>query len=348
MFYKKKICYVLILACSIFLLTSCKGREKDSDNSSVVVFTINDSNVYLDEVLYRVWESEDENSYYSGNFSEQYGESYWDSDIIEGTTVSESLKEELYDDIVRDTLLYQKAAEEGYSLTEDEKELYKEEAENELDAMNSDVKKTIGATKELLISMKEKKAIVSKYFAELLDTYEVDEEAIRDSYQPEDYKQLDLQTIGFSKYTYAEDGTETAKSKEEDQMGLESLKEIAKEAKSVEDLNDLLTDDSDTLETEDLSVIPGDSACDEAIEEAALDMKPGDTSDIIETDEGYYIVKLLDNTSKDAYEETVSQAITQEKYKQFDEYFDTLKKDASIQSTDQWDSIKVGGTVIKE
>ena len=97
MFYKKKICYVLILACSIFLLTSCKSGEKDSDNSSVVVFTINDSNVYLDEVLYRVWESEDENSYYSGNFSDQYGESYWDSDIIEGTTVSESLKEELYD-----------------------------------------------------------------------------------------------------------------------------------------------------------------------------------------------------------------------------------------------------------
>lgn len=348
MFYKKKICYVLILAWGILVLTACKSRTEDSDHSSVVVFTINDSNVYLDEVLYRVWESEEENSYYSENFSVQYGESYWDSDIIEGTTVSESLKEELYDNIVRDTLLYQKAAAEGYAITEDEKELYKEEAEKELDAMSSDRKKTIGATEDLLISMKEKKAIVSNYFSDLLDTYEADEEAIRDSYHPEEYKQLDLQTIGFSKYTYAEDGTETEKSKEETQMGLESLQEVANEAKTAEDLNDLLTDDSDTLETEDLSVIPGDSACDEAIVEAALDMESGDTSDIIETDEGYYIVRLLDNSSTDAYEEAVSQAIIQEKYKQFDAYFETLKKDASIQTTDQWDSIKVGGTVIKE
>jgi len=346
--FKRKICYVLILVLCVLQCTACKRKTEDTDNASVAVFRINNQTVYLDEVLYRVWKYEEEHSYYSKDFKKQYGKDYWESEIVEGTTVRESLKEELYEDVVRDYLLYEQALEKGCALSEEEKEVVKEEAATELEEMSEEIKKKIGATEGLLVGMKEREQLVSGYFSDLLDTYDVDEKSIKKSVDSEKYEQLDIQMIGFSKFAYDENGNETEKSKEENQSGLESLKEIAEEAKTSDDFNDFLTGDSDILETEDLSIIPGESACDIEIEEAALAMKPGDTSGVIETEHGYYIIRLLSNSSKDAYEEAVEHAVLNEKYKQFDADFEKMKEEASIQTTAQWDEIVIGGTVAKE
>lgn len=348
MFFKKKICYVLMLALCILQLAACKNKVDKPDNSSVEVFTINDQKIFLDEVMYRVWESEDENSYYSKDYQEKYGKSYWDSEIVKGTPVRDSLKEQLYDDIVRDALLYQKAKEKGYTLTSAETKLYEDEVNSEWNELSKDVRKNIGASKDLLLRIKEKKGLIDKYFTDVLKTYKVDEDKVKASINLDQYKEIDVQTIGYYKYTYGEDGSEIKKSKEENEMGLESLTEIADKAKTAKNFDDLLTDDSDPLETEELSIIPGETACDKKIQDAASSMKPGEVSDIIDTESGYFIVKVLDNTSDDAYEEAISDAIKQEKYKQFDKYFDTLIKSADIQTTKEWDDIKVGGTVIKE
>lgn len=318
------------------------------DNTSVEVFTINDQKIFLDEVMYRVWESEDENSYYSRDYQKKYGKSYWDSEIVKGTLVKDSLKEQLYDDIVRDALLYQEAKKKGYTLTSDEIKLYEDEVNREWDAMSKDVRKNIGASKDLIMRIKEKKGLIDKYFTEILKTYKVDEEKVKASIKSDEYKEIDIQTIGYHKYTYGEDGSEITKSKEENEMGLESLTEIADKAKTAKNFEDLLTDDSDPLETEELSIIPGETACDKKIQDVASSMKPGEVSNIIDTESGYFIVKVLDNTSDDAYKEALSDAMKQEKYKQFDKYFDTLIKNADIQTTKEWDGIKIGGTVIKE
>lgn len=347
MLIKRKICYVLILVLCMLQVSGCKSKSKDSDNAGVAVLTINGQAVYLDEVLYRVWEYEEEHSYYSEDYQAEYGTDYWESELTDGVTVSENLKEELYEDILRDYLLYEKATEEGVTLTEEEKELFREQATIELSEMSDDVRDAISATENLLIRMKEHNQVVSSYFSSLLDTYQVDEETIQESIDKVNYEQLDIQTIGFSKYVYDAMGNETEKSDEEKAEGLERLNAIVEEAKSTEDLNDFLAEDETLLETEELSIIPGESACDLEIEEAAMNMEPGDTSDVIETENGYYIVRLLDNTSEDAYDETVENAILNEKYKQFDAYFETLKESAKVETTEKWDAIKIGGTIIK-
>ncbi|SES72240.1 peptidylprolyl isomerase [[Clostridium] polysaccharolyticum] len=348
MSFKKKISYVLILALCLLQITGCKKKADRPDNSSVEVFTINRQQVFLDQVLYKVWESEQENSYYSRDYQKQYGEAYWDSEIIKGTTVRENLKEQLYDDIIRDVLLYQKAVEEGYVLTKNQKDICHEQADVEWKDMSSDVKKAIGASKSLLIRIKEEKSLIDQFFSDKLNDCQADEKKIRATISQEDYKEIDIQTIGYYKYLYSEDGSETKKSKEENQMGKESLLAIADKAKKAEDFDELLTDDSEPLETESLSIIPGETACDKKIQDTVMTMKPGEVSDVIETDTGYFIVQVLDNTSSDAYEEAVADAVKHEKYKQFDEYFATLKKDADIKTTKQWDNVQVGGTVIKE
>lgn len=355
MSYKKNICAILMLLLCLVSFAACHSKkeskttkENKTKNESVVVFTINGQKIFLDEVLYYVWQSEENNQVYYDSYEEKYKKSYWDSEIVEGTTVRDSLKKELYDTIVRDNLLYQKAKKDGITLTSQEKEKCKEDAKDELLSMDQEVKDTIGVTEEFLIRMKEKRALFSNCFSAMLSKYKVTEEDVKVSFAPKDYKQLDIQTIGYSKFDYKEDGTKKARSKELCEMGRESLQEIAKQAKTAVDFNDLLQDPSSPLESEDISIIVGDSACDKQIEETAMSMKPGETSDIIETDNGYYIIRLLSNDKEDAYEEAKNEAVTHKKYEKFDADYAQMKKDASIQSTDEWESIKVGGTVIKE
>lgn len=348
MFNKKRVCYVLILVLCFLQITACKkGQEKDSNNSSVEVFTINDTVIYLDEVLYRVYKIEQENDPYSQSYEEQYGESYWDSQIVEGVAVRDNLKEQLYDDIVRDTLLYQEAVKNGITLTDEEKTACEKEAETDLSVLSAKEIEAVGASRKLLYDLQERNLVTSKYFSSLLDTYEVDEEAIRETIKPGEYQQLDVQMIEFSKFSYGDEGTEIAKSEEENQMGLESLQHVAEKAKKVEDLNDLLMEE-DTLETEDLSIIPGESACEQELEDAAKVLKPGETSDIIETDKGYYIIRLLSSTEKEESEEEVANAVLREKYKQFDKYLESVKKNGTIQTTEKWDDITIGGTILKK
>lgn len=354
MFLRKKLYYVLILALCMLSVSACKQKKEKTDNSSVEVFTINDYKVYLDEVLYRVYKSESENSYYSKDYQKQYGTSYWDSEMMKGSTVRECLKEQLYDEIVRDSLLYKKAIEKGYELTNEEKTACLKKALEQWDALTKEERKIIGLSKVRITEFEKNKAIVEKYFSTLLDTYQVDEDSIRNSVNPDDYKQIDIQTIGYSKFSYDEDGKQTRKSSEENEMGLESLKELEAKAKKEIDFNNLLTDDYDMLETEEMSIIPGETACDEVIEKKAQTLKTGETSNVIETDSGCYIIKVISNSSdskngsSEAFEEKVTEEIRRAKYKQFDAYFETVKKDADIQKTEKWDDIIVGGTVIKE
>ncbi len=346
--YKKRISYVLVFALCILSFAGCKRKSDKLNNASIEVFRINHDKIYLDEVLYQVWHSEDDNAYYSKDFEQKYKSSYWNSEIVKGKTVRESLKEQLYDEMVRDALLYQKAVEEGYKLSADEEKINKEEANAEWNAMSKKVRETIGCEKERIVSFKKKKALIDKYFSEILDSYKVDEKEIRDSINSKTYEEIDIQTIGYYKYSYDENGVETEKTKEENEVGLKCLQSIEDKAKKADSLLDILKDDSEPLETEELCIIPGETACDKAIEEVAKAMQPGETSDILETDSGYFIVKVLNNSSDDAYEEAVEHAVKQEKYKQFDAYYDTIKKEADIQETKEWDSIVIGGTVLKE
>lgn len=329
-------------------LSGCSKRETTPQNKTVLVMTINDSSIYLDEVLYQVWKTELENDQYRSSFEEQYKKNYWESEIVNGVTTRDSLKEELYDTIVRETILYDKAISEGYTLTEKEKKTCKENAEETLSGMPEDQKETIGADLSFLKKMEEKKALVSKYFADVMETYQVDEdEAVKDI-KKEEYTQYDVETIGFSKITYNQDGTQVKKSDELNEMGYESLKEVLKEAKKAENLEDVLTDPNTTLESEDYSFTPNDGSCEEAIEKTVVKMKPGDTSNIIETDTGYYIVRLVKNTSSDSYKDAKENAIKQAKYKQFDVYYNKLKNSADVETMKQWKKIVIGGTVLKE
>jgi len=343
MFFQKKISYLLVVVLSIISITGCQKKVK---NNEVEVLTVNQESVKLDEVLYQVYKTEKENEYYSTKYEEKYNESYWDSEIVEGVLTKDSLKEEVLDTIVRNEILYQKALQEGYELTSEEDIKSRKEAKEELESMSEDEKNVIQASTELISKIKQRDIIVSNYFQNVIDSYKVDEDEIKKSLNPDDNIQYDVETIYFSKIVWEEDGSSTKKTKEENHMGLDGLKEMQPVITQSEDWIELDLDENN-LEYEEYSVAADDSNYQKEFLEALKDMKPGETSDIIETEDGYYILRLLRNDDDSMKKDAINQAVLQEKYKKFDRFYEELKSKAEVETTSQWDKIVIGGTVVK-
>ena len=269
------------------------------------------------------------------------------SEIVEGVLTKDSLKDELYDTLVRNELLYQKALEEGVNLTSGEHTKCREQAKETFDSMSKKEKDAIPATLEFITKLEQQQMIVSKYFQKVIDSYKVDEDKLTKEIHPEDYIQYDVESVFFLKNKDKADGTTEKKSKEEIQMGQESLNKMQKHIEESDDRGELKVEEH-TLESEQFSVLSNDvSTCDKEVLQVLKTMEPGDTSDIIETDSGFYIVRLVDNTANDIYLDTIEQAKTQEKYRMFDEFYDTLISKAAIEKSSQWDEIVIGGTGAK-
>ena len=69
----------------------------------------------------------------------------------------------------------------------------------------------------------------------------------------------------------------------------------------------------------------------------------------IETDTGFYIIKMVDNNASDAYDTAVTEAISQAEQDAFDAEYENIKKEYTIVVNNKiWDPIVIGKTTIIE
>ncbi|SFR76561.1 peptidylprolyl isomerase [Anaeromicropila populeti] len=343
---KKYLCYILVMTLGLVVFASCKKTAKNQD---ILVFTVGEEKIYLDEVMYQVWEAEKEIDFYQSYYEGNYEEDFWNSEGEAGMTMSETVKQEVYDEIIRESVLFQEAVKQEETITEEVEEEITAQAKEEMESMSEEERKTTGLTEKRLIEFKIKKAIIDQYFDSVLDGFSVDEASITEGMNESDYLQYDIETIGFSKYQYHEDGTKEEKSAEILEMSLNELEEKKQAAQYSENFSELLEDQEALLEVEEYSFVKGDEACDANIQEAAVSLKTGQVSDIIETSEGIYLLRVLSNSSTESYEKAKASAVNQQKYKLFDEYYSQLKEKTKVtEETSVWEDITVGDAVVKD
>ena len=73
-------------------------------------------------------------------------------------------------------------------------------------------------------------------------------------------------------------------------------------------------------------------------------MKVGEVSDVLEGTDGYYIIKLTDNTSTESYDNAITQAKETAEEEAFDEeYTSNIEPNYAVDiDYDVWDNIAVG------
>ncbi|MGB8455203.1 MAG: peptidylprolyl isomerase [Anaerocolumna sp.] len=317
--------FILMIAATVSLNAGCSSGNKPYSGS--LVLTVDGTKIYMDEMMYHVMLAAMQGELYASFVGN--GEGYWNMKTEDGSTMREAMKNMALENAVKYQLFYQLALKDGYTLTEGGKQQDKGKVDNILNNMGEEQLNTIGLTKEKLLSIQDKITIASKYYDNYVNNLGVDEEAIKTQYKATDYKQYDIQ------YIYA--GKENK----------EALTIILEAAKTAEDITALAKDT--VLNYGKLSFLEGDNTFGEesGLEETIKVMDVGEVSDIVETVKGFYIIKLVDNTSTRIYDTAVKKAVDHAVDTAFDSAYESLKKEHKIEIKENvWNKVEIDKTII--
>jgi len=262
---------VWILAVSL-CLSACSGPPSET-TEDVVVCSVNGEEIGLREWNFymRMNQMQWEKSYL-----DSYGEDMWSMELDEeGTTLADSLKEEVLDSVCEIHLMNQHAEEYGAALTEREEQELHKRAAGFMEAYNSSLLEFAGADEEFVYErLREKELSLLVAETSVADYVPgLSEEQVR----REGICYVLVSTTGLRD----DEGKLTPFSEEEVKRRTEFVYELCDKAREAGDLKSV-------AEAEDLTPIDGQEP---RMLDAARRLAVGEISDPIQTEEGWFLVQ---------------------------------------------------------
>lgn len=286
---KKRILAWIVCIWMVAGLSGC-GQGKDW------VFSVNGETLYDKEVrAYGI--------IYANEHSIAYSEQL--NEIYEGkTTYQEYYKEQLSDSIVEMLLIYAEAKDKGVKLSEDDKQMAEQEADELVEICGEGWLDTKNITKEELQAVYEKLALGERYLESQTvaeDTEKSDESSDEAEQEAEDERYIRVYQATFPTVELDENGMvvsnqdgepksiSTAKKEEKRQ----EAEEFAKAVQAGEDMKQRLKDYDQTVTGMERTLKYADL---EASYKKAVDgLSKNQVSDVIVSDYGYYVIMLMES-----------------------------------------------------
>ncbi len=166
----------LLIVIGVGTILLRKPSEKDVyDGRSTIVLTIDDTSLYLNELMYHVTLSKMQGQLYASFMNDK---EYMQRDYGDGRTIGEVMKQEAMDNAIRYELLYKQARIEGYELEAEEITSSKEKASNILLTIPKEEQEKMQLSEEELVQIQEKIALATRYYQENYQTKDLTEEKI--------------------------------------------------------------------------------------------------------------------------------------------------------------------------
>lgn len=325
------VCYTQLRPRAILTVT---GPAKDGKE---VTNTVN-----YQEAVYDIYQAEAMANMYAA-----YGMSFdWTDTTENGDTYADTYKKSIMASLKQREILYMCALKENISLTDEEKEAVKEEVKSARENLTDKQKKMKGLDEATMISVFEKDKLGEKYKNSVIAGLNIDEEALKKTVSKKDYRQYTLQY-----YTFAKTETDSNnESKEKDKAVLEqAAKDMAALQKKAVKAKDFTKDLIDTKENSSTDEKTGISYATKDLIETDTDfldsktlkqvkkMKNGEISNVLETKDGYYVIKMVNNNDSEAYDNQCKTVIEQEQTNQFNTQYDnTIKGQYTAEAQSFW------------
>ena len=308
------------------------------------------------DVVYDIYTTETQYNSMEQMYQQFYGSSFWDAENVDsaGRNGSAAAKKELMDNLKQREILYMEAQKNNVTLTDDEKKKVDEELKEATEAMSDSQKKIKGLDEDTIRANIEKRLIAEKYKDQVIAGLGIDENALKATVSKKDYRQYTLQYYTIPKTeSDGNDGTK-ALSKEQIAKNKAAIEAVQKKAAKAEDFskniitdkNEDNTDDSTGVEysTEDLIETDTDFI-DEKTRKIVKAMKNNQISDVLETDEAFYVIKMVNNNDTEAYDSQCETVVSEEKETQFNEkYKNDIKPNYKTEVQSYWKGrVTLGG-----
>ena len=312
--------------------------------------TVNDENITMDTMMYYIMQQEAEYSYNDLYYTATYGTSYWDlemEDTDPPTTVRQEVQNYIMEIAQMYEVFYQEAKKKGYELTEEDIDEAEVNAYTIWQSMSEHQKEVTNLTEESLIEIFKKISLATKYYDEIDAGIGIDEDAVTKDIHPEDYKEYAIEMMCLDKMEEDDEGYLVDVPKKKLEKSLKQMKAYEKKLKKGTSLQEVLSKKEKRIYVQEQNFIEGDKRLSSLLEAEAIKLKNNQHSEIIETEDGYVIIRMVDNAATESYDEAVAKAIETAESDAFEQAYVKVKESYQVDTkVDIWDQIEIGNLTI--
>ncbi len=287
-YISKKIAVVCLAA--IMSMSTLTGCQKDTK----IVFTTGLSGNQIFKIGSTVCTMPEAMVYlttFYNQYADIYGSEMWNYDFG-GISLEEHVKDVVLSKLAQIKIMNLMAEERDIELTEEEKQNVKKAAESYFSGLESDLIEAEGITEAVVEKVYLEYAIANKVYATITESNDME---ISD----DEARAVTVQAIYFKNWK-TKNNEKTALSESETLNVLKDAKEALKRINAEEDFETVAVQYS-----EDKQIVKSFArgSVEEHFEELLFSMDEGDISNIIETKDGYYIVKCISTMDYKATQE---------------------------------------------
>ena len=275
----------------------------------------------------------DDLTYYFYNIESQYESinqmfgGYWDMTFDENssTTVRDMAKDEAIQSALYTEILYKEAVSQGYTLTEEEKTALDANVDNLLtNVIPEAVAEKNDFDKEYLTEALRKSMLVESFKKDKINSFAIDEAAIKAGVSQEDYRQYDIEYLFISNTKTDDEGTSVDLTEEEKTAAKDRLAGLVAQAKTTDTWTTLVPEGDTELIYQESFFTTIDTKFEETFKTMMMSMNNGDVSEVYETENGWYLVRMINNNSTESYDAEVESQIKAAQDEAFQELYQEI------------------------
>ncbi len=266
------------------------------------------------------------------SYDQMFGGSgaYWDmtSNETTGATMREAARETAINTSLYNEVLYNQATSEGYTITADEQKQAQDSAAKLMDeTLSKEVIAKNDFTKENLADKLSRATMVDRYRDDRVNALNIDKEAIKAGVSFEEFKQYDIEYLFASTKKTDSEGKTADMTDQEKADTLAKLNTYLEKAKTTEDWSKLLPEDEKTITYKKSNFIKSDTTSYDAIKSNIMTMSNNQVADVSEAEDGYYLVRMINNNSSERYDSEVESAIQTKENEEFQKIYEDILKE---------------------
>lgn len=321
-------------------------REIETVPLNTVMMTIDGKDYTLADAMFVIYSMEERwNIQEEVNIGAE-GLDFW-TEIYDETT------NETGEDIVRKSvmetfqmieILAPIAEKEGYACTSDQISENEQKTSEILATMDKTYLKRTGFTKENLLESINRYSMVNQYVLDQVAKQKVDEEKAKENIDESEYAQTKLEFIRLETNYMNDEGDIVYKSAEDISAQLDRGNKLLEKVQAGESMSEVYEEEvesnnSDIEYSAEEALFEVDMS--EQMKSVLSSLKEGEiASQIVEGTDGYYILRLLENDVKDAYNDQLAQEIDAMKQEAYDASFlKTVEEHDVTFNQGAWDKI---------
>ncbi len=319
---------VMVISSSV-LLTGCSLDALDrkvvftTGFSDDEVFRIEDVSCSLTEMMVYLVNTQK-------GYENTFGSELWDAETDSGT-IEDRLKDSVLAKVAQIKVMNLLAAENGIVLEEEEVNNAKAAAEEYYSSLSeADIAAMNNVTREDIVSIMSQQALANKLYDYLIRD-------INPEISDDEARNITVEQILIKTYTEDASGNRTEFSKAQKAAAYDRIRNVLKETWNGANFEELMAEYN---EADESTISFGKGEMEEAYETAAFNLGTDEISSIVETSDGYVLIKCISTFNREETESNKIKIMDQRKREvfgaQYDEFVKRLTKELNQKL---WDSV---------